>query len=511
MFSIIVGLVIMASTIFYYFCVRPMNYWKRKGVHQGYPSWLFGDILRNILGLECFLITVYDGYMNAANKRYFGMYMFAKPLLVIKDPALVMEITVKAFDNFADHHDIIPTEADPLWAKSLVQLKGEDWRFMRPLMSRSFSVSKIKTMYKLMSDCAKNFVDHFKNRIETSIELNVLDVTARYTNDVIASVAFGVTVDSMNNPDNEFFQVAKRTTDLTRFWLNLSAFAALVLPGSIMKIFGLRFFDEDVRKYFFNVLQDSLRMGKDSGTLRSQLIESLLEAQSAAKKDGSLRQLDDDDILAQSLIFFVGGSETVSKLIGFICYELAMNKEMQDRLRAEILDVSRENDGEITYDATMKMEYMDMIISESLRKWPIMGGIDRICTKSYKIEPVTPDEQPIIIEEGTQTWIPIWSIHHDPKYFPDPEKFDPERFNEERKKEMYPYAYNPFGLGPRSCLGQRFSLLKCKIIIMHIISNFELEPCQKTKVPLGLLNKAFLVNPEVDIIVNMKKCTPKNN
>nr|WET52702.1 cytochrome P450 [Phaedon brassicae] len=498
-------LAIIALTIFYYFCVRPMKYWRKIGVHQGHPSWLFGDNSRNIFGLECFITTIDKGYKNAPNKRYFGMYMFVKPLLVVKDPDLIKEITVKAFDNFADHRDLMPAEADPLWGKNLFQLKGEDWRYMRPLMSPSFTSGKIKTMFALMSDCAENLVNYFKNKNETSIELDVLDATTRYTNDVIAKIAFGVSVDSLKNPDNEFFRVARRATDVTSFRVTLSAFASFILPGYLLKMFGLKFFEDDVKNYFSNVLQDSLRMRKNAGTYRSDLIDSLLEAQSAAKKDKSLRPLDDEDILAQSMIFFLGGFDTVSKLLDFICYELAVNKEVQDRLRKEILDVFRENDGKVTYEATMKMEYMDMVISESLRKWPIMGGIDRICTKSYKIDPVTPDEQPVIIEKGTQMWMSVWSIHHDANYFPNPEKFDPERFNEERKKEIYPYSYIPFGSGPRSCIGQRFSLLKCKILLMHILSNFELEPCQKTKIPIGLFKKGFLVNPEVDIIVNMKK------
>ncbi|CAG9818100.1 unnamed protein product [Phaedon cochleariae] len=506
MIPIIMWLAIAASLSFYYFCVRPMKYWRRKGVHEaGNPSWFFGDSLRNILGLECFTTTMNNVYKKASDLRYFGMYMFVNPLLVVKDPDLMKEITVKAFDNFTDHRDVMPVEADPLWGKNLLQLKGEDWRYMRSLMSPSFTSGKIKTMFGLMSECAENLINYLKNKNEPSIELDVLDATTRYTNDVIAKIAFGVSVDSLNNPDNEFFRTARRATDATSIRLALSAFASFILPGYLMKVLGLKFFQDDVRNYFSNVLQDSIRMRKKSGTYSSDLIDSLLEAQSTAKKENSLRKLEDDDILAQAMIFFLGGFDTVSKLLGFLCYELAINKEVQDRLREDILDVIRKNDGKITYDATMRMEYLDMVISESLRKWPIMGGMDRICTKSYKIEPVAPGEQPVIIEKGTQIWFPAWSIHHDAKYFPNPEKFDPERFNEERKAEIYPYSYSPFGFGPRSCIGQRFSLLKCKLIIVHIISNFELEPCQKTKIPLGLFEKGFLVNPEVDIILNLKK------
>lgn len=51
-------------------------------------------------------------------------------------------------------------------------------------------------------------------------------------------------------------------------------------------------------------------------------------------------------------------------------------------------------------------------------------------------------------------WIPIYGIHHDPKYYTDPEKFDPERFSEERMNEIKPFSYLPFGTGPRGCIGE---------------------------------------------------------
>jgi cytochrome P450 family 9 len=50
--------------------------------------------------------------------------------------------------------------------------------------------------------------------------------------------------------------------------------------------------------------------------------------------------------------------------------------------------------------------------------------------------------------------IPVWALHRDPKYFPNPSKFDPERFSEENKHNILPMTYCPFGLGPRNCIGK---------------------------------------------------------
>lgn len=89
-----------------------------------------------------------------------------------------------------------------------------------------------------------------------------------------------------------------------------------------------------------------------------------------------------------------------------------------------------------------------MYILETMRKYPPVHMLNRICTKSYKV----PDSD-LVIEKGTKVVISTLAIHHDPEYYPDPEKFDPERFTEEEKAKRHPFTYLPFGEGPRICMG----------------------------------------------------------
>lgn len=60
----------------------------------------------------------------------------------------------------------------------------------------------------------------------------------------------------------------------------------------------------------------------------------------------------------------------------------------------------------------------------------------------------------VTVNKGDKIWIPAHSLHRDPKYFPEPDKFDPERFSDENKHNIQPYTYLPFGVGPRNCIGK---------------------------------------------------------
>lgn len=121
--------------------------------------------------------------------------------------------------------------------------------------------------------------------------------------------------------------------------------------------------------------------------------------------------------------------------------------------------------------------------------------LDRECTKPYTIQPVSPGEEPVQMKKGDPIWIPIFGLHHDPKYYPEPEKFDPERFNDENKHNINPYTYLPFGVGPRNCIGSRFALMECKTLFYYLILNFELVPVKKTNIPLKIV-KSFMLEAE---------------
>lgn len=164
------------------------------------------------------------------------------------------------------------------------------------------------------------------------------------------------------------------------------------------------------------------------------------------------RNWTNDEIIAQCFLFFAAGFDTVSTLMSFMAYELALNQEIQQKVYEEIREVNPSLKGaRLSYDTLSKLKYLDQVISEALRKWPPAIFTNRKCTKDYEYNL---DGKTIFIERGKSVWIPIYSFHHDSKLYKNPSKFDPERFNDENKHKIKPGSYFPFGVGPRNCIGE---------------------------------------------------------
>lgn len=146
---------------------------------------------------------------------------------------------------------------------------------------------------------------------------------------------------------------------------------------------------------------------------------------------------------------------------------------------------------------------MQYLFLEILRKYPIQLGTDRRCTKPYVLQ--TEGEKPVNVEVGTGIGIPTYALHHDPNLFFDPEKFDPERFNDENKRNIKPYSYQPFGLGPRNCIGSRFALMETKLMYYHLLEKFEIVPTEKTKIPLVYMKNMMTLSSEFGFWFGIKK------
>ncbi|XP_045427593.1 cytochrome P450 3A29 isoform X2 [Pipistrellus kuhlii] len=149
-----------------------------------------------------------------------------------------------------------------------------------------------------------------------------------------------------------------------------------------------------------------------------------------------------------------------------------------------------------TYDALAQMEYLDMVVNESLRLYPIASRLERVCKKDVEVNGV-------FIPKGTVVMVPNFILQRDPKYWSEPEEFRPERFSKKNQDSINPYTYMPFGTGPRNCIGMRFALMNIKIAIVRVLQNFSFKPCKETQIPLKIVSQS-LTQPEKPIVLTVE-------
>ncbi|KOC61106.1 Cytochrome P450 9e2 [Habropoda laboriosa] len=480
---------------------RQQNYWKNHNVPYIKPVPVLGPALKFLLRQITFIEyseLVYNSYSNA---RYIGTMNSSLPNLVIRDPELIREITVKYFDHFTDHKAFVDEDIEPLFSKNVFMLRGERWREMRNILTPTFTANKMKFMFELVSKCSQQFVDYLYDHPEEFSSLDAKDAFGRYTNDVIATVAFGVSVNSLKDRDNEFYRKGKSA--FSGLFGNVGKLTLMGICPALFKITGITLIPRDTTDFFRAVILEALKAREKDGIVRQDMLNLLIQAKDKDKP--TVHQMTVDDIVSQALIFFLAGLDSTSNLMSYMAYELALCPDAQERLRKEIDGCLQEGNGEISYETLTKMEYMDMVVSETLRKNPGVVFMDRVCTRKFEFPPAEPGYGSPTMYPGETIWLPVYALHHDPKYFPDPEKFDPERFSEENKSNVVPYTYLPFGAGPRKCIGDRFAMMETKILMVQLLHKFILKPIEKTQIPMVFQKNTFIPTPEKGFWIGLEK------
>lgn len=459
-----------------------------------------------------------DIYKKGPGKPYLGFFIFDRPALVIRDPNIVKKVLVKDFNIFADRFTDSDVNVDPLGSKNLFCIKGQAWKYLRMKLSPTFTSGRMKKMYHLVAKCDSQMVDYLEkaNEEEMGRTIDIKEVTAKCTTDVISTCAFGINSNSLSDPNAEFREFGKKTFEYT-ISRALEVIVFFFIP-SFVKVAKLSFFQKDACNFLRKVFWDTIELREKNNIKRNDLVDLLIELKNKGnievdekdKTEVETLEHDEtiatsfdftgDDLVAQAAIFFVAGFETSASTMSFALYEMALHPEMQEKLRQEILEALKETDGEITYELVFGLKYLDMVISETLRKYPTLPFLDRVALKDYHIP-----ETGITIEKGTPVYIPVHGLHTDPEYFPDPQRFDPERFSEEGKKTRKPFTYMPFGEGPHNCIGMRFGLMSAKTGIVHILTRYEVEPSEETPIPLVFNTKGIVITTVGGVPLRFKK------
>ncbi|KAH0809335.1 hypothetical protein GEV33_013456 [Tenebrio molitor] len=195
----------------------------------------------------------------------------------------------------------------------------------------------------------------------------------------------------------------------------------------------------------------------------------------------------DKEMMEETQTMVCAGSDTTALTMSFATIMLALHQDIQQKLYKEVYDIFGDSDRDATLDDLTRMEYTERVIRETMRLFPVGPCQFREVLEDIKIRDV-------VIPEGSQLLIPVHFIHRNPKYWPDPLKFNPDRFLPEEVEKRPRYSYMPFSIPPRNCIGKTFAMMSMKVSLTNMMRNFRIVSTQHKSIETMKLHINVLIS-----------------
>ncbi|XP_058975917.1 cytochrome P450 6g1-like isoform X1 [Musca domestica] len=493
------GVISLFVLLIYRWYRKHFDFWKHHPVVPSVPGRIFGGKVNEILTLKTnfsfHVKTIYDNE-QFSNEAAVGIYAL-RPALLLRDPELIKSILIRDFNCFANRYGRSDPHADPIGDKSLFFARYNSWREWRLKLSPIFTSGKMKQMYPLIQQVGENLEEYLHKRGERFV-CECKQLAILFTIDSIATTVFGVATNSLENSSSQAITQQIRQLVLFNLRRALNFFVVFMAPN-LNWLFRPSIFFRETVEFFKTHTTQNVEERIRNPIRRPDMIELVVKLRNeVVEKGGDIKEFM-EYIVAQTVTFFSGGTETSSTTIANVLFELAKNPHIQQRLRQELLDAFSRGNSSISYEDLSELEYLSMVVDETLRMYPVFPLIERQylnpkkeVSEGYSLRPFYDFEIP----NGMPVYISVYGLHYDEKYWTDPRKFDPERFSPENKANLNPMIYLPFGGGPRNCIGARMGLIQVKTCIAYILKNHRIEICSETNLQTKFNPKAFVLQVE---------------
>lgn len=361
---VFVSLLVTLVATAYLYVKNSYLYWKRRGVPYKTPTFPFGNF-PNTFKTKSISEEFADIY-NESSGPFVGVYMITQPALFIRDPKIMKDIFIKEFQSFSHRGWHTNVDVDPMADNILLQ-KGEKWRRARTQFSPAFTSGKLRGMFDTIVDCGKSldkYIDRFAN---TNESVEIRELFARCATNVIVSVAFGLEIDSIENPDCEFRRHGERL--FLPCLKNIMRMNLPVMSPFLARLFGIRWADKESGDFMIDTVRQNLEYREKNDVSRRDFFQLLMQLRNTgkiqdddddwtAKSTSDKKTITIEEIAAQAFVFFAGGYETSSLTMSYCMFELAKHPEIQEKAYDEIVDVLQKHHGKLTYEAVADMKYV---------------------------------------------------------------------------------------------------------------------------------------------------------
>lgn len=474
------------------------------GVGPNYP--LVGDALMLKPNSAAFFQQIIEFTETLRHLPLIKLWIGPNPILLLYHAE-----TVEPILSTSKHMDksFLYRFLHPWLGLGLLTSTGEKWRSRRKMITPSFHFAILSEFLEVMNEQSKILVEKLNSRAGTGSFNCFMDITLCAL-DIICETAMGRKIQAQSNSESEYIKAIYEMSELiqrrqTMPWLWPDFVFNHIKSGKKhnknLKILH-SFTDQTILERAQELKNAKANVGGNETAKamitkkRSAFLDMLLKATDEAGNTLSYR-----DIREEVDTFMFEGHDTTAAAMNWSLFLLGSHPEVQKTVQKEIDDIFGQSDRPVTMDDIKKLRYLEAVIKEALRIFPSVPLFARTLTEDCKIRGYD-------VPKGVNILILPFSLHRDPEYFPEPEKFKPERFLPENSSGRNPYAYIPFSAGLRNCIGQRFALMEEKVVLSAILRNFNVKATQNYK-DITLLGELIL-RPEEGIWIELEKRTPNS-
>lgn len=373
----------------------------------------------------------------------------SSPVYVVTSPECIHQVLVTHADSF--ERGRVFDKATAAIGKGLIVSNGTFHRQQRKLLQPGFHRPRIHGYMEVIHRQAEAQIAGWSPGARISLRQEM----HRLTLNAVTRTLFGA------NTEERIAAEIGDYIDAANSWVGLHT----VLPGRFFEKMPMPVNRAFVRKKarfdeIINAFIDSRRAdGRDQGDLLSALL--------AAQDDETGKGMSDEQLRMEIAGLFVAGSETTATALTWLFHEVGRNPEVEARIHAEVDAVL--GGRPVTTEDLPRLQYIQNVISETLRRYPIAWLLMRRATRDVELAGT-------LLPAGAEVVVSPLMVHRNPRLHPEPLRFDPDRWLPERAREIPRQAFLPFGDGKHKCIGDYFARTEMVIAVATIAARWRLVP-----------------------------------
>jgi len=358
--------------------------------------------------------------------------------------------------------------------------EGDFWRRQRRLIQPAFHTNRIKAYIELMLNHAERMLTSWEGQQTVAASYEMSKVTMGIISDILFDIK------DLEKDADVLYEAINVSVEM----IGAEITALMPIPDWVPTPRNRRENQAmaTLDRFILELISQRRATSKDHGDVLSALLM-------VVDDEHDNIPMTDQQVRDELMTLFIAGHETTAMALTWTLYLLARHPDVQERLYEEVHRVL--SDGRLPTLADLEtMTYTDQVLREAMRLYPPAWAIIvREAIEDVQIGDYT-------VPAGGLIVISPWLLHHDPRVFPQPDRFDPERFAGDWRKRYPNYAYIPFGVGERTCSGSHMAMMEGEVLLAAMINNYRFELVDdRTIEPEPLLT----VRPKNDIQLRIIK------